>query len=311
LSQTTPDANPPPICDYEGSDYRTRFWQDQGRDYEDLAERIAIRHLLPRTGTRLLEIGTGFGRLVELYQGYEHILLLDYSKSLLREAQGRFGDGTRYTYVAADLYRLPLLDGVADTVTMVRVIHHIADVPQALQQIHQVLRPGGRLLLEFASKHHLKSLLRYAFRRQSWSPFDLSPVEFATLNYDFHPHWMRAQLAAHGFEVEDVRTVSHFRLPLLKRLVPARALAALDGALQWTGRFWTLTPSVFVLAQRAQEGSELAQVEGLDGINPAALFRCPTCLNSQWHASKDHLRCLACQTRWRIDDGIYDFRDPA
>ena len=27
-------AESPPICDYEGSDYRARFWQNQGRDYE-------------------------------------------------------------------------------------------------------------------------------------------------------------------------------------------------------------------------------------------------------------------------------------
>jgi len=31
----------PPVCDYEGSDYRSRFWEGQGRDYEDQAERIA------------------------------------------------------------------------------------------------------------------------------------------------------------------------------------------------------------------------------------------------------------------------------
>jgi hypothetical protein len=37
----------PPVCDYEGSDYRTRFWEGQGRDYEDQAERIALRRLMP------------------------------------------------------------------------------------------------------------------------------------------------------------------------------------------------------------------------------------------------------------------------
>ena len=37
----------PPVCDYEGSDYRTRFWDGQGRDYEDLVERLALRRLLP------------------------------------------------------------------------------------------------------------------------------------------------------------------------------------------------------------------------------------------------------------------------
>jgi hypothetical protein len=29
------------ICDYEGSRYRYDFWEGKGREYEDMAERIA------------------------------------------------------------------------------------------------------------------------------------------------------------------------------------------------------------------------------------------------------------------------------
>ena len=42
------------ICDYEGTSYRARFWEGQGREYEDLAERIALKRLLPpRVGVSL------------------------------------------------------------------------------------------------------------------------------------------------------------------------------------------------------------------------------------------------------------------
>jgi ubiquinone/menaquinone biosynthesis C-methylase UbiE len=295
-----------PVCDYEGSDYRARFWGDQKRSYEDLAERIAIRRLLPRTGGRLLEIGTGFGRLVDLYQGYEQILLLDYSASMLREAQERLGREPRYTYVAADLYHMPFVDGLVDTACMVRVMHHVADVSGALGQIHRVIRPGGAYLLEFASKLHLKSILRYAVRRQSWNPFVESPVEFVELNFDFHPRWMRDRLSRSGFAIERVRTVSRFRIPLLKRFVPAQLLAVLDGALQWVGGLWQLTPSVFVLARRqgAPPGSSLPT-----GLLPAEqLLRCPTCTAQQWAATSAALACESCGVRWPIEDGIYNFK---
>ncbi|NJO83820.1 MAG: hypothetical protein HC828_14170 [Blastochloris sp.] len=57
---------PPKICDYEGSNYRTEFWEGRGREYEDQVERIALRRLLPpEGGRRLLEIGAGFGRLTK------------------------------------------------------------------------------------------------------------------------------------------------------------------------------------------------------------------------------------------------------
>ncbi|HHE70853.1 MAG TPA: hypothetical protein ENL34_01040, partial [Chloroflexi bacterium] len=64
-----------PVCNYEGSRYSTEFWTTS-RSYEDGAERIALRHLLPPRGRRLLEIGAGFGRLVDLYQGYDTVVLL-------------------------------------------------------------------------------------------------------------------------------------------------------------------------------------------------------------------------------------------
>jgi ubiquinone/menaquinone biosynthesis C-methylase UbiE len=298
-----------PVCDYEGSDYRSRFWLNQGREYEDLAERIAIQRLLPMPGGCLLEIGTGFGRLVDLYQGYQHIILLDYSKSLLRQAQARLGrDKRKYTYVAADLYHMPLVDNLVDTVCMVRVIHHVANVPGALRQIQRVIRAQGTFLLEFASKRHLKSIVRYAVRRQNWSPFAAEPVEFAALNFDFHPRWMQDNLRQHGFEIERIRTVSRFRIPLLKRIVPSRLLAGLDGVLQWVGQLWQLTPSVFVRARR--EGTRTDTPSAVDVLDPARIFCCPACEARRWQVSDIAMHCLSCGKRWRIDDGIYDFKTP-
>ena len=32
----------PRICDYEGASYRTDFWEDKGREYEDRVERIVL-----------------------------------------------------------------------------------------------------------------------------------------------------------------------------------------------------------------------------------------------------------------------------
>jgi SAM-dependent methyltransferase len=328
---TSPDN--PPICDYEGSDYRTRFWENENRDYEDLAERIAMRRLLPSRarddsatadtdrpaagvpgrGERLLEIGTGFGRLVDLYRGYPHVILLDYSKSLLREARQRWGDvdaetGTHYTFVAADIYRMPLRDGLVDTACMVRVMHHIADVPSALRQILRVIRPGGAYVLEFASKLHVKSVARWLLRRQDWSPFDREPIEFVELNFDFHPRWMRARLAEVGFVVERTRAVSILRVPLLKRLVPAPLLAAVDGALQWTGQCCACAPSIFVRA-RKQSASPQADLF-VDPRDPTTLFVCPTCEGGRLRVGQESLLCDSCGTRWTIDDGIYDFKSP-
>src|SRR5690606_12065709 len=100
-------SNSIPVCDYEGSDYRERFWQNQGRDYEDRVERVALRRLMPPTGRTLLDVGAGFGRLADEYRGYERVVLFDYSRSLLREAQQHLDGDPRYRFVAGNWYDLP------------------------------------------------------------------------------------------------------------------------------------------------------------------------------------------------------------
>jgi len=288
------------ICDYEGTSYRARFWADQGRTYEDLAERIALRRLLPPRGRCLLELGAGFGRLADLYEGYDQVILLDYAKSGLREAQARLGRSNRYLYVAADLYRLPFMPGLCDCVVTVRVLHHLVDVPAAFAQIADVLRAGGVYVLEYANKRNLKAILRYLMGRQRWSPFAQEPYEFVTLNFDFHPAWMSRRLQEAGFVIDAGRAVSHFRHPLFKQRIGHETLARLDGALQRIGAAWKLAPSVFVRAH----------VDKPDGPAPTGLFRCPRCFAGPLTGQPIALRCAACGAVWRVDDGIFDFKAP-
>jgi ubiquinone/menaquinone biosynthesis C-methylase UbiE len=293
----------PAVCDYEGSTYRTDFWTT-ARAYEDAVERVALRALLPPPGKRLVEIGAGFGRLLDLYAGYDEVVLFDYSRTLLQEARARWGDAApsgqpRYRYVAGDFYALPFVDSLFDTVSMVRVIHHAQNAPQALQGISSILAPGGAFVLEFANKRNLKAIARWLLRRQAWNPFDPEPIEFVELNFDFHPRWMRAQLAQAGLYIQAQRSVSHFRLGLLKRLVPQRWLVTLDRLIQPTGRWWQLTPSVFVKSQAP--GDKPAAAEG-------AFFRCPVCRSVKLTERANALLCQGCQRRWPTHDGLYDFK---
>jgi ubiquinone/menaquinone biosynthesis C-methylase UbiE len=294
-------AQEPRICDYEDSAYRTDFWEGQGREYEDLAERIALRHLLPQGGRRLIDIGAGFGRLCEFYDRFEQVILLDYSRSLLRQARAQLGGDGRFVYVAASFYAMPFVDGAFDTAMMVRVVHHVEKVPSLLGEVGRILADHGTYVLEFANKRHLKAILRYTLRRQQWSPFDQAPFEFVPMNWDLHPDWMRQRLAEAMFHVKRTRTVSHFRAPVLKKLIPARPLAMLDGLCQPTGAWWQFTPSVFVQCT----------LDTARGLAPTArLFRCPACGGADLQESPDALSCPTCRRRWPVGDGIYDFKAP-
>ncbi len=293
----------PPVCDYEGSDYRTRFWEGQGRDYEDQVERIALRRLMPPAGDTLIEIGAGYGRLAHEYRGYGRVVLFDYSRSLLREAQAQLENDPRFIYVAGNWYTMPFVDGLFSTLVQIRTLHHAADAPALFYELARIARPQGCYVLEFANKKNLKAIARYWVGRQAWSPFSPEPVEFAALNFDFHPQWIRQQLLAVGFSPGRALTVSHYRFAPLKKLAPTSLLVTLDALAQHTGNWCQLSPSVFMQVTHPASGPTAV---------PPAFFACPTCKTPLDKPVDGRFTCPnpQCRQQWRVENGLYDFKEP-
>lgn len=284
----------PRVCDYEGYDYRSEFWA--GRDYEDTVERIALRKLLPAKGGRLVEIGAAYGRLADLYAGYEEVILLDPAKSQLREAQKRRGGDDRFVYVVGDASSLPLSTSRFDVVVTVRVLHHLTQVPAAFREIHRILRPEGRYILEYANKRNLKEIIRYLAGRSQRAPFAYEPVEYTRLHFNFHPSYIDEGLREAGFHVERTLAVSSLRLNALKRLLPLSWLIRVDALLQSPTAALRLAPSIFLAARAVKEQ------QGSGGI-----FRCPSCRSEDLEERATSLLCRGCGRTWPIEDGIYDF----
>jgi ubiquinone/menaquinone biosynthesis C-methylase UbiE len=292
----------PPICNYEGSDYQEKFWELGGRQYEDMAEAIALKQLLPLKGDLLLELGAGAGRNTPRYTGFKQIVLLDYSLTQLKQAMRRLGRNQQYIYVAADIYKLPFVDGLFDTATMIRTLHHMTDPQAALRQVRRTLQPGAIFVLEFANKHNIKAILRYSIKRQEWSPFTLESVEFEKLNFDFHPKAVRGWLKEAGFSLEQQLAVSYFRLGMIKKMVPLHLLTRVEAWVQPSGEWCQLSPSVFTRSHAMGYGTK--ETQGL-------FFKCPACDSVELKPHGARLICIGCSREWPIRDGIFDFRLPS
>ncbi|MBM3137298.1 MAG: class I SAM-dependent methyltransferase [Chloroflexi bacterium] len=288
----------PPVCDYEGSDYQQRFWEEGGRAYEDQAEALALKKTLLAKGKHLLELGAGAGRNTPRYSGFERVTLVDYSTTQLSQAIERLGSSDRYRFIAADIYRLPFGPNSYDAATMIRTLHHFSAPEKALAQVKGCLADGAIFILEFANKRNLKALLRYLVGKQKWNPFARESVEFAELNFDFHPKSVKAMLKDLGFNIEHQVSVSYLRAGLFKRL-PMGILMAKERVLQSLFSWTAYSPSIFLRAVLSGTPPAISEMQ---------LFRCPACGHYPLEDTHPLITCDSCERSYPVKDGIYDFR---
>ena len=154
----------------------------QGADWDEMraldlpagAVEAALLSLVPESDAgRLLDVGTGTGRVLELLaprisQG----IGIDASKAMLLLARSRLARaGLSHCSVRlADMYRLELPEDSFDVAVMQMVLHYAEDPPGVLAEVSRALRPGGRLIVIDLAEHCRNDLLsRLAHRWPGFS----------------------------------------------------------------------------------------------------------------------------------------------
>src|SRR6202789_2503883 len=140
-------------------------FRNKGADWDEMralelpasAVEAALLTLVPEDPPgRLLDIGTGTGRVLELLaprirQG----LGVDASKAMVALARSRLAHpGLGHCAVRlADMYRLPLADASFDTAVLQMVLHYAEDPAGVLGEAARVLRPHWRLVVIDLAPH--------------------------------------------------------------------------------------------------------------------------------------------------------------
>jgi ubiquinone/menaquinone biosynthesis C-methylase UbiE len=141
----------------------------------DAAVEEAIRAALAGHPFRsLLDLGTGTGRMLELFgREIERGLGLDLSLDMLLLARDRLERaGLKHCSVRqGDIYDLPIANDSFDVVILHQVLHFLDDGARAIREAARVLRPGGRLLVVDFAPHELEFLReQHAHRRLGFPP---------------------------------------------------------------------------------------------------------------------------------------------
>jgi SAM-dependent methyltransferase len=110
---------------------------------------------------RLLDIGTGSGRILELLAPHsEQSVGLDVDHDMLQLARAALGEAqlSRAAVRHGDLHRPPFESGSFDVAVMHHVLHLLDDPGAAISDAARLLRPGGRLLVADFASHELEDL---------------------------------------------------------------------------------------------------------------------------------------------------------
>nr|WP_047166932.1 metalloregulator ArsR/SmtB family transcription factor [Sphingomonas sp. Y57] len=110
---------------------------------------------------RMVDIGTGTGRMIELVGGRASSALgIDRSPEMLRLARVKIAEaGLDHAELRqGDMYALPLGDGSADLVILHQVLHFAQHPAAAIAEAARLLGAGGRLLIVDFASHELEDL---------------------------------------------------------------------------------------------------------------------------------------------------------
>jgi 2-polyprenyl-3-methyl-5-hydroxy-6-metoxy-1,4-benzoquinol methylase len=197
--------DPIPTPDELNAYYPAAYYGSRGQKFEYLIERLlsivsqrqirSIRNRVP-SGGRILDIGCGRGMLARsLVESGFKVLATDFSGDATHGIDPRIE-----LRISASIAEAGFEDASFDAVVIWHVFEHLSDPSTALQEIHRVLKPGGRL---FIAVPNFESLQARIFGRH-W--FHLDPPR--------HLYQFTARGLADMLEVNDfaVRSTHHFSL---------------------------------------------------------------------------------------------------
>jgi ubiquinone/menaquinone biosynthesis C-methylase UbiE len=151
----------------------------------------------------LLDLGCGTGQLLEMLwerDSTARYFGLDISDRMIEVARKRLAD--KATLLIGDSERTSFDDASFDVITCSASFHHYPRPQQVLQELHRILKPGGRLVL---CDTHVMGILRAVANLWIRSGFSKSGDVHLYSRTEIHQLFEES-----GFELTDWHTIPHY-----------------------------------------------------------------------------------------------------
>ena len=294
------------IRTWESDEYHS-FWKQSYLAYLDRMERELLSKIMG-SGNWLIDIGGGYGRLMDLYKGrFSNVVISDYSISMLEDANRRLiREGYRnISLISADAHKLPFIDSAFDSAMMIRLIHHIRDPSPVFREVHRILKPRASFIFEYQNKRNFNFLIKARLGLMNWNDLaTLEPYEAGPLYWNFHPRAME-RLLADGFTLDQKLGGGLFwNRKRLTSLIPK--LEIVDSVFaRFLGRH-ALTHQLIIKLHSNKDAPGPGHNVPRDSL--INILKCLRCGQSVLVSQDSRLICTHCHQSYHLLNNIYDFR---
>ncbi|WKZ23572.1 MAG: class I SAM-dependent methyltransferase [Candidatus Dojkabacteria bacterium] len=315
------------IANYEMNAYSYEsFWQ--GREYEHQAELLLLNKIFSRDIdlsqiSEVVDLGGAYGRLLQTYGNHvKSVVLADYSTKELLSGRGRVMQGDsleKVSFLALNAYKMPFADKSIEFLLSVRVMHHLKETELFFKELSRVIRPKGKVLLEFANKNHIIAVIKQAlrFRLGRFMQSGITQVSHSqessqgiasgqeSIIYNFSAKYVKDVALRHGFVFKNEYGCSFLRSAFVKKHVPLRYLLKIEEVLQNIAGKFGITPSIFVIFEKFSENDSLT-------AEPPRLEErlvCPIC-HEKLVKKESKIVCSSRHEFPQTTVGVIDLRDP-
>jgi ubiquinone/menaquinone biosynthesis C-methylase UbiE/DNA-binding transcriptional ArsR family regulator len=171
------------------ADNAARYFAAHAAEWDDIrslhapeaqVERAIVEAVGAAPLRRLLDLGAGAGRMLELFAPQaQEAIGVDLSSAMLAVARGRLEEiGARNVQLRqGDIYALPVERNSCDLAILHQVLHYLDDPARALREAARALAPGGRLLIVDFAPHEEEALReKHAHRRLGFSTPEIAEL---------------------------------------------------------------------------------------------------------------------------------------